>query len=125
MIFPYISYMTNSIKYGCKLLYMSDSKYPKQCYKMLKHHEDNGRMNWASNVKELLFIYGFGFAWLSQEIGNVPHVVNLFKQRLIDNLSQDWHSDINLSSRCHHYKIFKSLLHVEKYLVLDLQKSFF
>ena len=74
---------------------MSESRYPKQCYKMLKRHEDSGRMNQASKVKELLFIYGFGFTWISLEIGNGPQFVNIFKQRLIGNFSQDWHSDIN------------------------------
>ena len=68
---------------------MSDLRYPKQCYTMLMLHEDCGRMNWSSKDKHLLFIYGFGFAWILQEIGNVPHVINIFQQRSIDSFSQD------------------------------------
>ena len=119
-----ISYMSNCIKYWCKLLHMPNSRYPKQCYVMLKRQDESGRTNWASKVKELLFKYGFGFAWISQEIGNVPNFINIFRQRLIDNCSQEWHDSINTSSRCHHYKYFKSQLNVERYITLDMPYRF-
>ena len=105
-----VSYMSNCIKYICKLLNMPNSMYQKQCYVMLKHKDESGRTNWASKVKELLFKYGFGFAWVTQEIGDVPNFINLFRQRLTDNCSQEWRDSINTSSRCHHYKYFKSQL---------------
>jgi len=37
---------------------------------------DLGRQTWTSHVKELLFKYGFGFVWVSQDIGDI----NLFLQ---------------------------------------------
>jgi len=38
---------------------------------MLKSHDDCGRRNWASKVKDLLYQYGFRYAWITQEIGDV------------------------------------------------------
>ena len=37
------TYFTKCIKYWCKLLQMSDTRYPKNCYKMLMLHDDIGR----------------------------------------------------------------------------------
>ena len=36
-------------------------------------------------------------------------------------MKQNWHSDINESSRCDSYKEFKTLLNVERYLSMDMQ----
>ena len=43
-----------------------------------------------------------------------------FKIRLTDCMKQNWHSDINESSRCDSYKEFKTLLNVERYLSMDM-----
>ena len=94
-----VFYMTNCVKYWCKLLTMQRSRYPRQCYLMLKSHDDCGRSNWASKVKDLLYQYGFGYAWITQEIGDVNIFIKMFKQRLIDCYTQNWHDDINMSSR--------------------------
>ena len=45
---------TKCIKYWCTLLQMSDTHYPKKCYKMLMLHDDIGRTNWVTNIKDLL-----------------------------------------------------------------------
>ena len=74
-----ISYHVKCIKYWCKLLQMPDHLYPKNCYIMLKSQDDIGRNNWVTSVKMLLFRYGFGFAWLSQDVGNINIFVRLFK----------------------------------------------
>ena len=46
--------------------------------------------------------------------------MNIFKQRLIDCYSQNWHNDVETSPKALHYKYFKTLLNVERYLSLDL-----
>jgi len=38
---------------------------------MLKSHVDCGRINWASKVNDLLYQYGFVYAWITQKIGDV------------------------------------------------------
>lgn len=108
------------IKYWCKLLTLPDHRYPKRCYLLLKRLDEAGRTTWATYVKQLLFQYGFGYVWLSQDFGNLDMFICNFKQRLCDCLTQDWKRYVNESSRCHHYKYFKSLLNPETYLTLDL-----
>ena len=99
---------------------MSNHRYPRNCYILLKNLDDAGRRTWASTVKNLLYTYGFGIVWISQEIGDTSNFLKAFKQRLVDCANQNWHESINTSSRCYHYKNYKSLLNVEKYLQLDI-----
>ena len=115
-----VTYITNCIKYWCRLLCMGNHKYPKNCYKMLKSLDEAGRQNWVSKVRHLLFQYGFGYVWIAQEFGNEIFFINQFKTRISDCMQQNWHSDINESPRCDSYKEFKSLLNVERYLTLDM-----
>ena len=39
-------------------------------------------------------MYGFGFVWESQGVGNARLFIKVFKQRLIDCFAQNWHSAI-------------------------------
>ena len=54
-----VTYITNCIKYWCRLLRMElqDHRYPKKknSYKMLKSLDEAERQNWVSKVRELLF----------------------------------------------------------------------
>ena len=100
------------IKYWLRLIHMDQSRYPKNCYDMLKRYDNIGRTNWVSKVREFLFSYGFGIVWISQEVGNITQFVGIFKQRLKDCAFQVWHSEINDSPRCDFYKNFKCLLNV-------------
>ena len=81
---------------------------------MLKSLDEAGRHTWASNVKKLLFRYGYGFVWVSQEVGDINMFIKQFKQRLTDCMKQNWHASIDDSSRCDTYKYFKTLLNPEK-----------
>lgn len=55
-----------------------------------------------------------------QDIGDVRMFILQVKTRLIDYMTQTWHSDINDSSRYVTYNQFKTLLNVEKYLCIDM-----
>ena len=92
-------------------------------YKMLKALGKAGRHNWASKVRNLLFTYGFGYAWFAQDVGDIGMFISQFKQPLTDCMTQRRHTDITASSRCDTYKEFKSLLDVEKYLFIDIPFS--
>lgn len=115
-----VSYFTYCIKYWCKIITMEDHRYPKHCYFMLKSFDNVGRITWATHVKNLLFLYGFGFVWVSHEIGDITAFISIFRQRLIDCFTQDWHRSVTESSRCYHYQHFKTLLNTERYLSVDL-----
>lgn len=114
------TYYFKCIKYWCRLLHMTQNRYPKSCYLMLKSHTEIGRSNWASNIRDLLYRFGFGLVWISQEVGNVPVFLNQFRQRVVDCTIQNWHSDIEDSAKCEHYKHFKSMLNVERYISFNL-----
>ena len=57
------------------------------------------RLTWATSIKNLLFNFGFGYAWIFQEIGNVETIICEFKQRVKDVLTQEWLTTIHTSSR--------------------------
>ena len=55
--------MTQTVKYWIKLTQMTNDRYPRQCYLMLRSLTDAGKTTWASHIKRLLFEHGFGYAW--------------------------------------------------------------
>jgi hypothetical protein len=83
------------IRYWCRLVMMQAHMYPKQCYRMLKGLDDGWRVTWATNVTDMLFKNGFGFVWLSQEVGDVNALIFQFRQRLTDCMRHDWHDRVN------------------------------
>ena len=90
-------------QYWLKLLFMPEYRLPKNCYKMLIGLDNIGRNNWASSVKYLLYLYGFGYVWLSQTVGSTEMFLSIFKQRVTDCKNQNWKEAINDSSRCSTY----------------------
>ena len=115
-----ISYMSNCIKFWIRIIHLEPHRYPKQCYNLLLQLDFSGRETWASHIKNLLFTYGFGYAWIFQDVGDESQFLKTFKQRLIDCFSQKMHSDIVSSPKGQHFQHFSSLLNVEQYLSLDL-----
>ena len=91
---------------------------------MLKQIDESGRITWVTHVKNLIYRYGFGIVWISENVGDEDVFINVFKQRLIDCAFQDWHSEIVQSRKGLHYMHFKTLLNVETYLKLDMQLQF-
>ena len=43
-----------------------------------------------------------------------------FRQRVIDCSAQDWHEQDSTSAKCEHYKHFKTMLNVERYVSCNL-----
>ena len=66
---------------------MTDDRYVKKCYIMLKCYAEAGVSNWATNIRKLLYMNGFGYVWESQ---SVELFLSLFVQRLNDQWSQNW-----------------------------------
>lgn len=112
--------MTQCIKYWIKLVQMPTHRYPHQCYKMLRSLDEAGRITWASHIRSLLFEHGFGYVWVANTVGDANRFIKVFKQRIKDISVQNWKSRLEESPKANHYKHFKSLLNVEKYLLVDL-----
>ncbi len=115
-----MTYIPNCIKYWLRILHMDEYRYPKQCYLMLRQLDNAGRKTWATSIKELLFMYGFGNVWLAQGVGDDGSFLNVFKQRIKDCYLQKWQTDVNALSKSFHYKHFKTSLDIETYLKIDL-----
>lgn len=103
---------------------MSSKCYPYHCYKMLRRFDVAGHITWASKVKEILFTYGFGYAREYENIGDINIFMKLFKQRLIDCSNQDWHRQINNSTKAHYYRYFMTELTVANYIFYNIPMKF-
>ena len=83
---------------------------------MLRMLDEAGRVTWATRMKQLLYKLGFGFVWISQDIGNVQLFMSEIDQRLKDIALQNWQSDLNENSKLTNYVQFKTLLNTERYV---------
>ena len=66
---------------------------------MLIAHDNSGRQNWVTKIKNILFRNGFGFVWEAQGIGDLQLFVKEFKDRLIDIHRQEWQAYLNDNSK--------------------------
>ena len=87
---------------------------------MLYRLDATGRNTWASHLRKLIFKYGFGYAWISQEIGNPESLIRLFTDRVKDCCKQNWFEKLGTSSKAETYREYKTLLDTERYLFLDM-----
>ena len=79
-------------------------------------------MCWVSHISKTLYRFGFGFVWENQGVQNSNVFIKIFKQRLIDCHSQNWHEHINKSVRFNVYRTFKSSLYLEPYFTTVTNK---
>ena len=99
-VFTHISKNNNSTVCPELFLYISifiqipNYRYPKQCYNMLQSLALGGKTNWALNVRLLLHKHGFRYVWEADTIGDASRFIHLFRQRLADCFTQQWHSEV-------------------------------
>ena len=92
---------------------------------MLRSLDEAGRVTWATHKRTLLFEHGFGYVWISNTIGDANQFIDIFTKRIKDISIQNWRSRLDSSSKAEHYKHFKSLLDIEKYLFTDLSYTLY
>ena len=84
------------------------------------------KINWAYLVRDLLSRMGFYLVWLNQGVGNVYAFLNLFKQRLTDYFTQNWHERLSISSRANfytHIADFRPKVYLNSVKVLKIRNS--
>ena len=111
-----------SVKYWLRLIQLPLSRLNRQAYEMLLQQFELGKQNWVYDIKKVLSVNGFGIVWLSQGVGNESVLISKFKDRLISRFKQDWHSDIEEKDKYNFYVSFKSMFHVEYYLLYVTHK---
>ena len=63
-------------------------------YFMLTSIDDAGHTSWAICIKQIHFKLGFGFVWISQDVGDISSFIGVFEHRLFDILQQEWVSPL-------------------------------
>ena len=80
--------------YWSRLTVMESYRLPRKSYGMLLLLHNSGKTSWASQVRKVLYSFGFGFVWENQGAQNQHDFVKVFKQRLIDCHAQNWHEHV-------------------------------
>lgn len=112
----YIRTFVKCIKYWLKLIRLPRSRICRQAYDMLLHQFEMGNQNWASSVKNILATNGFAIVWLCQEVGDVDLFICEFKDRLVSNYKQNWHSKMEEYGKYSWFYSFKSIFQSEHFL---------
>ena len=112
------------IRYWFKAVGSEENKYIKQIYNMMLSDMTTQplKTNWASCVKDLLSRLGFLIVWETQGVGNVKPFLNIFKQRVRDVFTQDWHSRLENSTRARCFLTFADFKYQEYLDVLNIMK---
>ena len=81
------------IKFWFKVVSSHDNRYIRQIYAMMLNDMVTHplKQNWASRVKDFLSRLGFFEVRESQGVGNEELFLGIFKQRVRDVFTQDWH----------------------------------
>ena len=85
--------------------------------------DTDNKPSWTRNVKLLLCSHGMGQAWYNQGVASVDIFLKLFKERLLDNFRQNWHSRIDSFSRADFYKHIKLGHCPSNYLEIVIPKT--
>ena len=112
------------IKYWLKIINSEEIKYIKQIYNTMLNDLtlQPSKQNWASCVKDLLSRLGFLEVWEAQGVGNVNAFMNIFKQRIKDVFTQQWHAKLENSTRARCYLTFATFKYQKYFDNLNIVK---
>ena len=101
------------INYWFKILKSEQIKYIKYAYQLMMTDIENktDSVNWASELRDMLYNLGFYGVWVNQGVGNKDLFLAEFKQRLNDNFIQNWNSRLDELSRAIFYRLFSKFEH--------------
>ena len=78
---------------------------------------------WLANVKSILDNCGHSYIWSNQSVLKLNKLKCSITQVYKDQYIQEWNSKVDESGKCINYKIFKTNIKLEKYL-LTLPKTY-
>ena len=110
----YIYSILSSMKYWCKILKMSGSRYVRKASNMMLI--GNNANCWTNKIKEILYRFHLGEYWLSQNVGNEVSFLNTLKQPLMEASDLRWFEIVQTRERYHIYRNFKPCRYKELYL---------
>ena len=77
------------------------------------------KAQWICKIKSILDNCGLSYIWDNQEEIDTRQCKILIYKQIEDQAIHQWYIDINASSMCSMYRIFKKQFHFEKYLLLS------
>ena len=89
---------------------------------MLFSHQLAGRVNWTAELRNILYINGFGYVWEQQYVENKEEFMKSFSQRLKDCYMQRWKEMVSETSKLFIYKLYKIEFETEPYLLLNIPR---
>ena len=120
----YVNSTIRCIRYWLKLQTLEQQRLPRQAYIMLRKIDEQGKLCWATHIKNILHSLGFGYVWLQQNVGCIKSFLSLFKQRLIDEFIQEWDGSVQNKDMYLNYRLFKSVFGSELYFDVVEVKCF-
>ena len=69
-------------------------------------------------------MYGFGYVWFYENVGDEGLFFKSFRQRLIDCSIQEWSSKLNDSGKARHYKYIMPNFGLACYIMFDIPLKF-
>lgn len=111
----YITRYVRILRYWFKIL-NTNNIILSTVYRNMLHDCEKGLNNWVTNVKHILFEFGFGNVWNNPYNVNGNVFCNHFKQRLIDCFIQKWQNDLEKNRVLTMYKHIKNTFTFENYL---------
>jgi len=120
-----ISIKRRLVAYWLKLCSADEHRICRKLYNVLFHmHENNDyHSEWLICIRDIIQQNGFGFVWLTQGQGvNITGFKNELKCRLNSQFIQQWHTQMEESSKCSLYRNIKTEFRLESYL-LKLSKN--
>jgi hypothetical protein len=91
---------------------------------MLFHLQENGKKTWAFHVRQLLCTNGCVDVWLQQGVGDEGVFLRCFRQRLVEQYTQGWATDVETKERYEIYSSFKSIFQSERYIEYQQKRCF-
>ena len=90
---------------------------------MQLHLQENGKKTWTFRVMQLICTNGFGEVWFQQGVGDVGVFLRCFRQRLVEQYTQDWAAETETKERYKFYSSFKCIFQSEKYIKYQPKKG--
>ncbi len=112
------------IKFWLRILRLPEERLTKKAYSMLIHLQENGKKTWTFHVMQLICTNGFGEVWFQQGVGDAGAFLRCFRQRLVDQYTQGWATDIETKERFEFYSSFKRIFQIEKYIDYQQKRCF-
>lgn len=106
------------VNFWSRLVSNSITRTSSILYRLMYSLNEKNKFNskWISHVKNILDLSGFSYVWYQQIVTNVQSFKYTMIQRLKDQFSQNWLSEIWNSNSCINYRIFKHSHNFENYL---------